>query len=89
MSQPEPGASETKPPMPENHLVGTVLATRFCCWPLGIVAIINAVQVNSAYNAGNYQQAQEYADKAQSWTMWTVVGGLIAIVVYFFAMAAG
>ena len=75
--------------IPDSGLFFAVMATLFCCWPLGIVAIINAAKVNSAYTAGDYDQAQEYADKAQNWTMWTVVGGLISIFIYFLAMAAG
>ena len=54
MSEQVPGVIETKPPMPDNHLVGAILATLFCCVPFGIVAIVQAAQVNSAYNSGNY-----------------------------------
>jgi hypothetical protein len=85
MNQPK----QTKGPMPENHLVGAILATLFCCLPFGIVAIVQAAQVNSAYHAGNYQEAQRLSESANTWTMVSVGIGLACGVIYLMAIAAG
>lgn len=38
-------------PCPETHLTKAILLTIFCCWPLGIPAIVNASGVSNAiYN---------------------------------------
>lgn len=83
------------PPMPENYLVWAILATIFCscAFPLGIVAIIKASKVSSAYMAGDYAGAQKASDDAKKFTIWTaVLGGILAIIwvilyIAFFAAA--
>lgn len=52
-----------------NHLVGSILVTLFCCLPFGIVAIVNAANVNGKVAAGDLAGAQASADKANTW-MW-------------------
>ena len=79
-----------KPPMPENYLVWSILATVFCCWPLGIFAIINAAKVSSAYNAGDYQGALNASASAKKWTIATAcVGGISVIIVSVIYAIAG
>jgi hypothetical protein len=34
---------------PDNYLVWSILATIFCCWPLGIPAIVNATKVDRQF----------------------------------------
>ncbi len=84
--EPDPSTTEAIPPMPGNGLAGAILATLFCCLPLGIVAIVKAAQVNGAYNAGNYEEAQRLSKSAFQWTMASVVTGLLVSLIYFFAM---
>ena len=74
------------PPKPNNYLVFAIIATIFCCIPLGIVSIIYASQVNSAYSAGNYDAAKRSSDKARIWMIWTIVAGFVGFVI---AMIAG
>ena len=62
---------------PKNYLVGSILATIFCCQPFGIVSIIYASQVNSKFTAGDYEGAQKASKKAKNWLMWAVISGLI------------
>ena len=87
-------SSSVKPPIPvgtvKNWLVESILVLICCCWPLGIVAIIYAVQVNSKLTAGDYQGAVEASNNAQRWVMIALVSGLIlnAIVVGIQIMAA-
>ncbi|MDR2764224.1 MAG: CD225/dispanin family protein [Tannerella sp.] len=44
---------DVRPPMPENYLVWAILTTVLCCFPLGIVSIINSSNVSTLYAQGD------------------------------------
>jgi hypothetical protein len=73
-------------PPPPNHLVGAILATIFCCVPLGIVAIVYAAQVNTKHAAGDHAGAIMAADKANAWMWWSFGSGLVISVLYMMLM---
>ena len=56
-----------------NHLVGAILATIFCCLPIGIVSIIYAAQVNSKLAARDLDGARASSRNANAW-MWVAIG---------------
>lgn len=62
---------------PQNYLVPAILVTLCCCIPGGIVAIINATQVNSKWAAGDYEGAQKASDTAKQWCIISAVVGLV------------
>ena len=78
----------TRPPMPDNYLVWGILVTIFCgCGlPLGIVSIINASKVGSAYAAGDYEGALKASKDAKKWAIWGAVVGGASAVIYFIAI---
>lgn len=57
MEQPFANGSQLPPTPPKNWLVESILATIFCCMPLGIVGIVFASQVNTRFAAGDYAGA--------------------------------
>ena len=59
-----------------NHLVGSILATIFCCLPFGIPAIVYALQVNSRVAAGDYEGAMQASKKANMWMLISVAIGV-------------
>ncbi|TDB89307.1 CD225/dispanin family protein [Actinomadura sp. KC216] len=71
---PEYGAGSPPP----NYLVWTILATIFCCIPVGIVSIVFSSQVNSKWAAGDQAGAYKASKNAKTWLTVTVVLGLIA-----------
>jgi uncharacterized integral membrane protein len=77
-----------KPPMPENYLVFAILATVLCCLPLGIVSLINATKVSSAYAAGDYEGAQKASADAKKWAIWSAIIGPILLIVFVFFYVA-
>lgn len=81
-----PGAQQYAPPMPPTYMMQAVLATMFCCMPLGVMAIVKASQVSSAWSAGDFAAAQQRSDEARSWVNWSVVGSLAFGVAYFIAI---
>lgn len=78
------GAAPQPPmqPMPKTWLVESILVTVFCCIPFGIVGIVNAAAVSSAYNTGNYILAQEKSKAAKKWTIWGLIAWIVGVVLY-------
>jgi len=56
--------------------------------PFGIVSIINASKVNSAYDNGRYDEAQKASDDAKKWMKYGLIGSVIFYIVYFIFMFA-
>lgn len=55
---------------PKNYLVESILVTMCCCQPLGIVGIVFASQVNSKYDSGDFNGAQQASKDAKKWITW-------------------
>ena len=66
---------------PKNYLVESILVTLFCCLPFGIAAIVNAAAVNGAWASGDRRAAQRASSQAGMWVKWSVIIGLVAIVI--------
>ena len=67
---------------PENHLVLAILTTLFCCLPTGIIALVYAIQTNSAITAGNLEAAAINSQKAKFWGMLGFWIGLGSVLLY-------
>ncbi len=73
---------ETLNPRPDSNLVWAILCTIFCCLPLGIVAIVYAAKVDSLYNSGAYEEAQQASDKARKFSIYGAIAGVAVGVIY-------
>lgn len=62
-----------RPARPHTWLVEAILATILCFLPFGIVAIVKAVQVSSAYDRGDYAEAVKCSHSAKRWVIWSVI----------------
>jgi hypothetical protein len=71
--------SAVVPVKPESYMVAAILVTLLCCLPFGIVSIIYAAQVNSKFEAGDYEGAQAASKNARTWYLVSLVVGLIII----------
>ncbi len=85
---PEGSAAFVKPPLPKSYLTESILATLFCCWPLGIPAIVNAAKVESKYNAGDYQGAEDASAQAKKYMQYSFFSGLVIGVLYLLLVIA-
>ena len=66
------------------------LATVFCCLPLGIYSIILASRVNGLYDRGDYIGAQQAADDAKNWAIYSMIAYFAIWVIYvIFAFLVG
>jgi hypothetical protein len=68
-------------PIP-NYLVQSILATLFCCMPLGIVSIVYAAQVNTKQAAGDYAGALNASKQAKLFAMISAGAGLVVGLFY-------
>ena len=94
---PPPGGGYVPPPpggpaggQPDNNLVWAILATVFCCLPLGIVAIVKSTQVSGLWAQGRTAEAQQAADDAKKFALWSAIAGAVVIVIYLiFTLVVG
>lgn len=77
------------PNKPDNYLVWSILTTLFCCLPFGIVAIIKSCAVDTAYNMGKIEEAQEAAAAAKKWCIIGAVCGALVGVLYMLLIIVG
>ena len=76
-------------PQPNTYLAFAILTTLFCCLPLGVVSIVKASQVSGLWAQGRYAEAQQSSAAAKKWAMWSLIVGIVALVVYGVLYAAG
>ena len=69
-----------------NYLVPAILATLFCCMPLGVVAIVFDAQVNGFAASGNIAAAQDASAKALKWCWLSFWLGLVPVVIWLFVV---
>ncbi|TSD96683.1 CD225/dispanin family protein [Skermania sp. ID1734] len=72
-------------------MVWAILATIFCCLPLGIVSIVKSSQVNSLWAQGRSGEAMQAAEDAKKFALWSLIAGLVgtvAWVIFWIAMVA-
>lgn len=84
----------TKPQAPPpNYLVFAILVTLFCGKIFGIISIVFAAQVNSKWNAGDYEGALNASKNAKLWAWISFAVGiavvLIGVLLSVFGILAG
>ena len=80
---------EVKPPRPNSYLALAIISTILCCLPVGIVSIVYATQVNSAYTDGQYAKAESASRNAKTWGIISIAIALVGWLLYilFFGLA--
>lgn len=80
---------ENKPPRPNSYLALAIVSTILCCLPLGIVSIVYATKVNSAYADGNYDEAAKASRNAKTWGIVSIAAAALGWIIYvlFFGLA--
>lgn len=81
--------NEIPPLKPSSWLWQSIVATVLCCLPFGVVGIVYAARVDSLYYNRRYDEAEASSRKAKTWTLVSVVAGLVYLVFWIVAMATG
>ncbi len=71
-------------PKPDSYLVWSILATMFCCLPLGIVAIVYSARVDSLWSQDKYLEAVQASNKAKLYCLISLGLGIAVIICSFF-----
>src|ERR1051325_11419144 len=85
----------TPPPAPThdkvpNYLIPAILSA-ICCFPLGIISIIFAAQVNGKVAAGDLAGAADSSKKAKMFSyifLWLGIGVFVYFLIFFGGFAA-
>jgi hypothetical protein len=85
---PAPPPPSAPPGSVQNWLVPAILSTVFCCWPLGIPAIIFAAKVNEQLARGDVAGAEESSRKARLFTLLSVGAILVLGLAYLVVIVA-
>lgn len=70
-----------------NYLWQSIVVTIFCCWPLGIPAIVYAAKVDGMKARGDIQGAMTASANAKMWC-WVAVGSWLVLIVIYILFAA-
>ncbi|TJY34061.1 CD225/dispanin family protein [Pontimicrobium aquaticum] len=73
---------QIKPTRPNSYLALAIISTILCCLPIGIVSIIYATKVNSLYEDGNYDEANNASKNAKIWGLVSVAIAVIGWLIY-------
>ena len=76
-----PPSSETHDKVP-NYLIPAIISA-LCCFPLGIISIIFAAQVNGKVAAGNISGALDASKKAKLFSIIFIILGVLLWGGYF------
>jgi len=68
----------------ESHLFKAIITTACCCIPIGIVAIIYAVQVGFKLRANDIEGAINASDKANRWSNIAIYVGILPNILILF-----
>lgn len=73
---------------PSNYLILSIFTTICCCLPFGIVGIIYANKVDSAFYAGDYIGAVNYSNTARTWNIVGILSGVLISIIAIFSESA-
>lgn len=64
-----------------NYLWQSIVVTIFCCWPLGIPAIVNAAKVDGMKARGDIHGAMEASASAKKWCWISLASWVVLFVI--------
>ena len=87
---PPPGQQPAGVQKPASNLVWAILTTLFCCLPFGVVSIVFAARVDSAFANGDYAGAESASQNAKRWAIFSALAAIILwILGVFFIVVIG
>ncbi|MBQ0120432.1 MAG: CD225/dispanin family protein, partial [Bacteroidales bacterium] len=89
----QPPVQQPTGPMPKTYLAESIGIMLCCCQIFGIIGLVHASGVSSAYNAGRYAEAEQKSQDAKKWVKYGLIAGVVQYLllgifyfVYFFIL---
>lgn len=83
-------SEENIPPLKPNTWLWQSVVVTLCCFTLfGVIALVNSVQVNSAYFSGDYEKAERASRRAKMWSITGLIAGIVYTIIMIFVMIKG
>lgn len=65
---------------PSSYLPAAIIAMVMCLIPFGLMSLLRSIKVNTFWDAGRYDEANEYSASAKRWAIaGIIVGGVLFI----------
>ena len=80
--QPQPYPVVEQPPAEdiEDYMGFAFFVCLFCCWPVGICAIMSACRCQSAKAEGNYEEARSTSKATLTFNLVALVRGIVTLI---------
>ena len=67
---------------PRTYLVLSVICTFIFCLPLGLVGLLNSIEVSSNYRSGLYEQALKASSRAKRFSIAAIIVGCVWLIAW-------
>ncbi len=82
------GSREAKRAVPPpSNLVWAILTTILCCLPFGIVSIVYATKVETAFYNESEERSLYYSKQAEKWAIISAVASVVGAILYIIIVA--
>jgi hypothetical protein len=79
---------DAKPRPPEDYVFASILAAFCCCMPVGIFAILRAMQCRDAIYRERHEDAVKFSQAARRLVIRTIAAGIISQVLLYVLVGA-
>ncbi|XP_045206375.1 uncharacterized protein LOC123558568 [Mercenaria mercenaria] len=88
VNQPQRTVAMIYPRRHTNYTIPSILACLFCCWPLGLAAVIHANKANERAAVGDYERAERSAIQARNLLITSIIVGIVVTAFYIIIYVA-
>jgi len=67
---------------PPSHMGLALIATLFCFFPIGIIALVKSSEVGKFHRCGAYESSKQASQKARYWAMLSIKIGVVCHIIY-------
>ena len=67
---------------PADHMIFNIMMTVFCCWPIGIFAIMRSMACRDAVHRGDQSNAMRLSKEARRLGLWALGAGIGLMVLF-------
>lgn len=72
---------------PDSNMIWAIISVSICL-PFGILALMEAIKVDSLYSDGDVSGAISASENAKKWALWSIYSWVIIIIIGIFCAIA-